>query len=56
MLKDIKQSSKITKAFTFFMKKEQYQRLRLASYYSGKTMGRILREAIDELDVKGKEV
>lgn len=54
MIKDIKQSSKITKAFTFFMRKEQYQRLRLASYYSGKTMGKILRDAVDDLDVKGK--
>ncbi len=49
-----KQISKITKAFTFFMRKEQYQRLRLASYYSGKTMGRILREAIDDIDIKKK--
>ena len=44
--------SKINKPFTFFMRVEQHKKLKVAAFYSGKTIGEILREAIDNLDVK----
>jgi hypothetical protein len=42
-------TSKIDKSLTFLVRKEQHDKLKLISYYSGISIGRLLRNAIDHL-------
>jgi len=40
---------KINKPFTFLMTEEQFKKLKLVSFYTGKSIGKMLRMFIDNL-------